>query len=234
MGCDFFWEATEVDIFRQRKCGWFLESLFDADEHGVSSYFPSAEWHCETFNGYYTGYFLCLDNQHKTELKKITEQTTIQLIGTTIYLFDLSEMDDMCGADAGRQFSFVFNNTSYNPPQLITIEFIRDLSKPKYERLKEYFPNTEDETSKSLKAIYRSRSYDRLITNEGWLAELLYSIKEQFLFKLEVSDDYGYFEEVSKGNYPIPPLFSESICKLELAKKWDFGYLDLLNDINEQ
>lgn len=233
MGCDFFWEATEEDIFCQRKCGWFLESLFDADESGVSSYFSSAEWNCKTFNDYYTGYFLNLDNGLLNS-KEVIEPTTLQLIGTSIYLFDLSDMDGWSGADAGRQFSFVFNNTSYTPPKLITIEVIRDLSKPKYERLKEYFPTTEDDTSNSLKAIYRSRSYDRLIANEGWLANLLYSIKQQFLPKLDVSDDYGYFDGISKSSPPILPEFSESICKPELAKKWGFGYLDLLNKTDNQ
>ncbi len=142
-------------------------------------------------------------------------------------------MDGWYGADAGRQFSFVFNNTSYNPPRLITIEVIQDLSKPKYEYYKQYFPDAEDDASNYIKAIYRSRSWDNAnADNAYWLAELLYSIKAQFLPNLEASDELDYIEEVTKRNIPIPTKFSELICKPSLAKKWGFGYLDLLNKIN--
>jgi hypothetical protein len=216
MGCDFYWNATEEDIFRQRKVGWFLESLFDADDKGISSYF-NTPWNCRTFNGYYTGYFLDLYN-----LNKVTELTTLQLIGTTIYCGDLSDMDGWNG-DAGQPYSFVFDNTNYNPPELITFEIISDLSKPKYDWIREHFCDVENGESNYPKAIFKRGGYDRLIANEGWLATLFYSIKKQFLPKLDVSDDYLYFENIMELEPSILPEFSESICKASLAAKWDLG-----------
>ena len=138
MGCDFNWKATEEDIVRQRKVGWFLESLFDADEKGTSRYFNAA-WNCRTFNGLYTGYFLDFWNS-----EKISEFKTIELIGTTIYCGDLAEMPVGMMCYAARQFSFVFDNTSYEIPELITIEIISDLSKPKYDPIREHLVDVEE------------------------------------------------------------------------------------------
>ncbi len=227
MGCDFFWEAEEEDIFRQRRCGWFLESLFDADERGVSSFFPSERWHCETFNGYYSGYFLDLDKKDRQ-----VELTSLHLIGTTIYLGELWDMDGWMSADAARQYSFVFNNTSYDPAKLITIEIISDPSKPKYDHWRKYFDGA-DEDANHIKAMYRAGGYDRLLANEGWLAGLLRSIQRQFLPGLEASDDYGLVESSMAAEYPLSPGFSEAICKPELAEKWGFGYLKLLDKLSK-
>lgn len=221
MGCDFNWKATEEDIIRQRKLGWFLESLFDADEKGSSRYFNPA-WNCQTFNDHYTGYFLDFWNS-----EKVSELKTLQLIGTTIYCGELAEMPVGMMCYAARQFSFVFDNTSYETPELITIEIISDLSKPKYDSIREYLCGVEEKDPNSIKAIYSRRGYDRLIANEGWLAMLLYSIKKQFLPNLDVSDDYLYFESITGEESSIPAEFSESICKPSIAEKWDLTYSDI-------
>ena len=52
---------------------------------------------------------------------------------------------------------------------------------------------------------------------------LLYSIKKQFLPKLDVSDDYLYFEDIIEKEPSIPAEFLELICKPSLAEKWGFG-----------
>lgn len=228
MGCDFRWSATEEDVYRQRKCGWFLESLFDADEKGISRYFGPS-WKCQTFDGYYTGYF-----HNFWHAEKKAEFKTIQLIGTTIYEGDISEWGVYWMCWAGRQYSFVFDNTSYETPKLITIEFISDLSKPKYELVRKHFYDAEEKDPNALKAIYSDRGYDRLTSSEGWLARLLYSIKTQFLPDLRMSDDYQICKEISEANSPIPSEFSESICKPALAKKWGFDFLDVSNKTNCQ
>lgn len=209
MGCDFRWKATEIDILRQRKTGWFLESLFDADENGQSSVFTSS-MKCETFNGFYTGYFL-----ETFKLNATVEFKSLHLVGATIY-YDM----DICKGYAERQYSFVFNNSETFPPQLITFEKINDVSMPEYDWVRDQFSDIKTDDTNLILGLYRKGSYDRILANESWLAELLYSIKKQFLPNLSASDDYGYIESLTEINPAVSPNFSESICKPGLDKKW--------------
>ncbi len=227
MGCDFEWSAAEADIFRQRKTGWFLESLFDADETGASAYLKG-KWNCLTFQGDYSGYFLDVGKRWEN-----ARPATLKLIGTTLYYGDLSEIPDGVNCHAARQLSFVFinppqlPNTGFINPELVTVEIISDLSKPKYDRFREFFRDGEDNDPNLLKAIYQRRGFDRLIGGESWLALLLYSIRKQFLPKLKVTDDYLYYQSLARSAPLVPADFSESICKPALAEKWGFDYLNL-------
>lgn len=109
MGCSFFWNATEEDIFRQRRCGWYLETMFGGcfkpgrfHNHAVEH-----DWDCQTYDGYYTGYFLDLDDR-----ENIAELSTLRLIGTTFYYGWMSDLfDGHPHAVRRRQFSFVFDNS---------------------------------------------------------------------------------------------------------------------------
>jgi hypothetical protein len=209
MGCDFHWEATEIDVYRQRKTGWYIESLFDAGENGQSSIFNSSV-KLETFNGFYTGYFLDTYKQKNT-----VELKSMHMIGATIY-YDM----DICKGYAERQYSFVFNNSETFPPRLITFEKINDISMHEYDWVRDQFSDIKTDDPNLILGLYRKGSYDRLLANEGWLAELLYSIKKQFLPNLSASDDYGYIESLTKKNPAVSSNFSESICQPGLAKKW--------------
>lgn len=213
MGCSFHWKATEEDIFRQRRCGCFIESLFDADENGQSSNFHSG-MKCDTYNDFYSGYFLELFGGNRT-----VEYKTLNLVGATIY----SDFDFLKG-NAENQQSFVFNNTESFPPELITIEKISDLSMLENLEAQEEFSAIKDDHPDQFKALYLRGVRDRLLAGEYWLALLLYSIKKQFLPDLSASDDYCNFEDISKTNPDIPAEFSETICKSSLRNKWGAQY----------
>lgn len=233
MGSDFSWKATEEDIFRQRKCGWFLESLFGKNGTEPASYFnPGSPWDYQTYEGFYTGYFLDYDNP-----QKVVGLETLQLIGTTFNLEGVNDMFDRdTSAVASGQYSFVFNNTSYQVPQLITLEIISDFSKPKYEYIKDYFSDVQNINSSAIRAVYKRGGYIWLKLGEKFSTDLLYAIREQFLPSLEISDEFDYFLEskVKAGKVPIPSDLSESVCKPSLANKWGFGHLDLLNKLHNQ
>jgi hypothetical protein len=209
MGCDFFWNAVEPDIINQRKAGWFLESkVCLLNKEGISLEY-------ERYNHTIDGYFLDADDP-----KLITDPTSLHLIGVTFYHKGSLNFFDQSLDVAQRQFSFIFNNTTCKPPQLITIEVIRDFSKEKYESYKKYFRETPLDPLEKLHAIYRRGGYERMIANEYWFAELLHALKLQFLPKLEASDDYGYFHSVTSEHSQVSDSFSESLCEPELSKFW--------------
>lgn len=223
MGCDFNWSATEEDTFRQRKAGWFVESLITGME--PSSFMNDTEelkWVHQTFNGYYSGYFI-----HLKRPNEIIEFNKLFLIGTTFYFPGMdTAFEDNPFELAKRQFSFVFNNTSFDPPELITLETISettDLSKPKYEWVRDYFYEARRKDPAALKGVFCQGGYERMIAGASWLGTLLYSIKKQFLPNLEASDDSCIFESLAEDATPILPEFGELIYKPSLAEKWGFG-----------
>jgi len=212
MGCDFHWEGTASDE-QQRLCGWFLESLFDADQNDISQYF-SEHMKCQTYNGEYSGY--CFEVGSREDRGPFLQ--TIRLVGTTIHPGHYVDSEPSCRLWATDQFSFVFLKTEDGFGELVTVEQIEDISQPRYTLVREKLENAMAKSDVPL-FIFRRRGQDRLLANEGWLARLLYAVKRQFMPMLHVADDYGFFVGVAKRD-ELSEGFSYSILKPELADKW--------------
>ena len=216
MGSDFHWEGTATDE-QQRLCGWFLESLFDADENGVSRGFPETV-RCETYNGEYSGYFYELGPRKDSGPFELT----VQLLGATIHTGFYEDSEPTCRLWATDQISFVFMKTGQNLGDLVTIERVVDLNQERYKWLREKLVFPESGPDLPFYVFWR-RGQDRLLANEYRLASLLYAIKRQFMPMLRVLDDYLHFASVSRTNH-LDEQFNRSIFKPELAGKWGFDF----------
>ncbi|MBX3291560.1 MAG: hypothetical protein KF881_01570 [Acidobacteria bacterium] len=215
MGCDFHWKGKATEE-QQRLCGWFLESLFDADENGVSRYF--AEFmKCETYSGEYTGLFFEVGPPED----RGPFVQTIQLSGTTIRSGYFEDREPGYRLWATDQLSFVFMKIGEDLGELITVEPVADTAELRYGRVREKFQSCGAEPNTPM-MIFRRRGQDRLLANESWLANLLYATKRQFMPMLKVSDDYLFFADIAERGL-MDQHFSRTVLKPELAGKWGFG-----------
>ncbi len=88
MGCDYFWDAREPDVVKQRRAAMFIQSW--AERKGLKYV---------TYNGEVKGYFLD-EGRGLVGLKNIqtvTRKTSLELVGIAV--------------DGLHEFSFVFNNS---------------------------------------------------------------------------------------------------------------------------
>lgn len=219
MGCDFHWEGTATEE-QQRLCGWFTESLFDADENGISRYFPGF-MKCDIYDGDYTGLFLEVGPPED----RGPSLQTVRLVGATIHPEYYVDSEPGFGLWASGQLSFVFITVGENLGELVTVEPIADITKLRYEWIRERFESCEVSSDTPL-VTFRRRGQDRLLANVSWLANLLYAIKKQCMPRLHVGDDYLIFAGIAERGL-LDDGFSRAILKPELAGKWGFDLNDL-------
>jgi len=219
MGCDFQWEGTATDE-QQRLCGWFLESLFDANEKGISRRFPETV-KCETYYGEYFGNFYELKHPKDNGLFP----AKFKLVGATIHTGYREDREPGYRLWATDQLSFVFIKTGEDLGDLVTVERISDLSQPRCQWIREKVEDVETNSDLPF-YVFQRRSQVRLLSNEYWLGSLLYAIKKQFMPMLHVSDDYLYFAGVSEADR-LAEEFNCSILKPELASKWGFDFYSI-------
>lgn len=94
------------------------------------------------------------------------------------------------------QFSFVFNNSptlaDEQKNQLVTIEFMDDLSWRRWENILKHFKDTPKDTAKAKYGVYQKGAYVRNCSLP--LLLIFYIVKQLYIPKLKVSDDYREFQ----------------------------------------
>ncbi len=214
MGCSFYWEGPATEE-QQRLSGWFLESLFDADENGVSQYFPEFMI-CDTYNGPHTGYFYEIGSR---EANGPLFQT-VHLIGTSIRSSYYVDSEPDSGLWATDQLSFVFLKNGENLGELITFEPVADITKRRYERIRAKFDGCDASVETPL-AIFNRGGRFRLLTGESSLPDLLYAIKRLCVPGLLMSDDYLLFSATADHGI-LHENFTRSLLRPDLAENWGF------------
>ncbi len=207
MGCDFSWWGTEPDIERQRRAAWLIESVVRRSGWAELVRF-------RRFNHRVTGFLL----DHDLE-QPVWEKTSIFLVGLSFF-FEGPWPDE---GSARHQFSFVFDNSTSDPPQLVTFEPVTDSEASGWRHVKRFFRPRGIDPGKDTCAAYRRGASVRMIANEGYLAEFLWSIRKQVLPGLRFSDDYNICEEVGREPFSVPPNFSDAVLDPSLKEFWMRG-----------
>lgn len=201
MGCDFYWDAREPDVVRQRGASMFIQSW--ALRRGLR---------CVAYNGAVEGYFLDRgkDWMDLKNFQTVTRKTQLELIGVEI--------------EGLHEFSFVFNNSPHPKParrhRLITLTKFSDFG-DEHAYLRRFFDVGELDPSETY-GFYKDGGYTRMIGGgiDG-LATFLYMLRRRYLPGLVVDDDYNVFDGMWAHQPEVPREFDEDRVVIpEVKMKW--------------
>jgi len=157
-------------------------------------------------------------------------KTTLNLVGVALFyemaVQEMSDEESERDWDVARhQSSFVFNSTSTLPwsraHELVTIEFIKDISWGRYARYQSAFDSVAARPQTDACAILRPGSWDRLSIGQASSAlELALALKRQCISALEAGDDYELFKGLLAGNSPIRDEYLLSSADPALRSFW--------------
>jgi hypothetical protein len=140
-------------------------------------------------------------------------KTSLDLVGVT--LFYETAVQTMSDEESERnrgvaqhQWSFVFNNTPSLPVsrahELVTIEFIEDLTWARYDLYRPAFESPATDSQADTRAILRPGSWDRRSIDGAVVAlGLALALKRHCIPALEAGDDYEMSKSLLSKDAPI-------------------------------